>query len=468
MEIKLVKDLFIEKKMSNLSPSVLLYRWGNFGGQMVYSKKIVLFFFIFLFFIPLALLSGWNPLKNYDYSVELRGIQCIDKDNCIVFGSIHQELAFFIDQTKDGGLSWRRIYLDSSYKKNMVVYNATQLYSVNYVDTNLIIAVGDSGLIVRSTDDGLTWQEIQLEKNKLLYKIKMKDQYNGIILSGFYDRFYAELHKTTDGGLTWKKISIPKELKWFSYYDFQMINDSTLLLNGKPEDEEPCIIHVINDFDKYEKYYYKKNYTHKYNYESMKFLSEKNGWIAGGTEILRTTDGGISWYISTFPGKVIRKIDFINDKYGIAIGKKFTSLITYNGGLTWDENNLNVNSNLVEMTDFDIADSSIIYFCTYQNVFKFSGILNIDEFKFDDSNVFKIDDIVNLTEKIRIDFLHNGNAIPYNIKIFNIHGQELFKLNNQESAIELTTADCNILNNGLYFIIIHTAKHSYSFKILIL
>lgn len=435
---------------------------------MIKLMKLTLFLSVSLTSFSMELLSEWNLIKKYDNSVQIGGVECIDKNNCIIFGSIYLELGFFIDQTKDGGLSWRRIYLDSSYKKNMVVYNATQLYSVNYVDSNLIIAVGDSGLIVRSTDDGLNWQKIRLDKNKLLFKIKMKDRNNGILLNVFYDRFYPELHKTTDGGLTWKKISIPKELKWFSYYDFQMINDTTLLINGKPEDEEPCIIHVINDFDKYEKYYYKKNYTHKYNYESMKFLSEKNGWIAGGTEILKTTDGGISWNISTFPGKVIRKIDFINDKFGISIGQKFTSLITYNGGLTWNENNLNLNSNMVEMTDFDIADSSIIYFCTYQNVFKFSGILNIDEFKLDDSNVFKIDDMVKLTEKIRIDFLYNGNAIPYNVKIFNIHGQELFKLNNQESPIELTTADCNILNSGLYFIIIHTAKHSYSFKILIL
>jgi photosystem II stability/assembly factor-like uncharacterized protein len=434
---------------------------------MVYSKKIVLFFLIYLFFIPLALLSEWIPLKNYDYSVEIKGIKSINRDNCIVIGSIHQELACFIDQTKDGGLSWRRIYLDSSYQKNKDVYIATKLYSVSYVDSNLIIAVGDSGLIVRSTDDGLTWQKIQLEKNKLLYKIKMKDQYNGIILSGFYDRFYAELHKTTDGGLTWKKMNIPKELKWFCYYDFQMINDSTLLLNGKPEDEEPCIIYVINDFEKYNMLLYYKNPDHKYQYESMSFIDSKKGWIAGGTDILKTTDGGINWNILTFPGKLIRKIEFVNDNFGIAIGMQFTSLFTYNSGLSWHENSLNVGNKLVGMIDFDFADSNTIYFCTYQNVFKFSGILNNDEVKLDDPNVFKIDDMIKLTEKIRIELLHNGNAIPYNVKIFNIQGQELFELNNQESDIELTTGNCKIFHSGLYFIIIYTAKHSYSFKILI-
>ncbi|MCX7736574.1 MAG: T9SS type A sorting domain-containing protein [Candidatus Kapabacteria bacterium] len=435
---------------------------------MIHFIKIYFFALISPFFFSQSLMSQWNIIQSYDWGTEIREIQSFNSNKCIVLGAIYDNLGIFIDQTKDGGSSWKRIYNDSSYKKNNENYLATPLYSINYIDSNLIIAVGDSGLIIRSSDDGLTWQKIRLDKNKMLYKIKMKDHNNGIILNGLYDRYYPELHKTKDGGITWEKLNIPKELKWTGYFDFQIINDSTIYLNAKPEDEEPCIIHVFNDFEKYEKLYYQKNPKHKYNYESMFFIDDKKGWIVGGPDILKTTDGGVSWTLNSFPGKQIRKIKFLNESLGIAIGNQFTSFITYDSGLTWQENNLKVDNNLVGMTDFDISDSSTIYFCNYQNVYKFLETLYKAENSSKGIPAFKISNIVKLNEKIKIDFDKNVYNIPFTIKIFDIQGRELFKQGYQETSIELSPSKCNILTEGVYFILIQTTKESYTNKILII
>jgi len=64
MEIKLVKDLSIEKKMSNLSPSVLLYRWAIFGGYYDKINEIDFVSFCFSYFFFNGIIIRMEPNKK--------------------------------------------------------------------------------------------------------------------------------------------------------------------------------------------------------------------------------------------------------------------------------------------------------------------------------------------------------------------------------------------------------------------
>lgn len=70
-------------------------------------------------------------------------------------------------------------------------------------------------------------------------------------------------------------------------------------------------------------------------YESMVFLNTDDGFAAGATGIMRTSNGGASWSPSlTLTGT--RDIDFIDDQTGFAIGIIGLMRKTVNGGISWN------------------------------------------------------------------------------------------------------------------------------------
>ncbi len=78
-----------------------------------------------------------------------------------------------------------------------------------------------------------------------------------------------------------------------------------------------------------------------YNYNDVFFISDSVGWVAGGTDffsggiILKTTDGGTNWYeqISNFPYS-ITSLDFFSENIGWALGDGVI-LKTIDGGIIW-------------------------------------------------------------------------------------------------------------------------------------
>ncbi len=88
-----------------------------------------------------------------------------------------------------------------------------------------------------------------------------------------------------------------------------------------------------------------------YSFHSVCFLTDRVGWIAGGTVlpvggvlqgiVLSTKDGGVTWHVQPGQGlPYLRKIQFFDLHSGVAIGERSTAfpsgaLQTEDGGLTW-------------------------------------------------------------------------------------------------------------------------------------
>ncbi len=72
--------------------------------------------------------------------------------------------------------------------------------------------------------------------------------------------------------------------------------------------------------------------------KTMDFISEKTGWAAGYGTLLKTEDGGRSWFSLTnnFTLSDIKTIDFVNDSVGWMLGFNFL-VKTQDGGKTWDD-----------------------------------------------------------------------------------------------------------------------------------
>ncbi len=165
------------------------------------------------------------------------------------------------------------------------------LRSVHFVDSLYGWAVGDSGIIIHSSDSGVNWAIQNSESENNIYDVFFLNRNLGWASSWRTSRipFGTELLKTTNGGKNWINPSHPQED-----------------IFGQ------CIL----------------------------FLDSLNGWMGGQPyPIVNTTDGGNTWkhaaidssLFSFFP---VKDIKFYNSQFGYASG----GILEY-GGVIWSTSN---------------------------------------------------------------------------------------------------------------------------------
>jgi len=153
------------------------------------------------------------------------------------------------------------------------------LNSVDFIDVNNGYAVGVNGIILKTTNGGLTWTTSPSGTILNLNSVDFIDVNNGIIVGDS-----GTILKTLDGGLTWTP--------------------------------SPA---VTGD-----------------NLVSVDFVDANTAFAVGFTgTILKTLDGGLTWTPSPSGTSSLQSVDFIDVNNGIIVGPGGTTLHTTNGGLTW-------------------------------------------------------------------------------------------------------------------------------------
>jgi len=158
------------------------------------------------------------------------------------------------------------------------------------------IAINTKGQVLKSTDSGSNWTQAQYFPNFVLRGLYFKDSLNGLLCGdsayNFHD-YLGKIWKTSDGGESW---------------DFA--------------DQGPGLLYDIG------------------------FSSPDTGFIVGGivlndayySVIIKTTDGGITWYNPMAGSPILPhflyKIKVAGDK-GIVVGHQGECYRTNNGGNTW-------------------------------------------------------------------------------------------------------------------------------------
>lgn len=221
--------------------------------------------------------SNWSNLISGNGNI-VRSIRFLDASTGYAvttndFGYID------IMKTQNGGLQWSKLKWDYSEK-----YTGTGgLRTVVCMDANQIIAGGDDGMIVKSTDAGASW--------KLISKGQFASGQAGDITSTFfadeataYACFPTSIHKSTNGGINWK-----------------------VLTNS--------------------------------GFSALSFASANTGYAVGTNgRISKTTDGGTSWTAQTSTvTKYLVSAEFISQDVGYVGGESGTLLKTINGGSTWSK-----------------------------------------------------------------------------------------------------------------------------------
>lgn len=212
--------------------------------------------------------SSWNSLTS-NVSNNLFDVKFISSNIGWASGSN------IIIGTTDGGQNWNIV---SNSIQNQGSWN-----SINPINNQSIIALGNSQKFASTSDNGINWNEIQIGTEQGKICCAFVDQSHPSSNVGYSISNSGELFSTSNSGLNW------------------ILLDSTSI--GMSE---------IKGID---------------------FPLDNLGWIVGDG-IITTSNNGITWSTQENPStNSLNDVFFLNPNYGFAVGRNGTILKTINSGL---------------------------------------------------------------------------------------------------------------------------------------
>lgn len=229
--------------------------------------------------------------------------------------------AFYIYRSTNLGASWDTI----NHLHPSQIWTSTW-YSMDKNGTNLA-AVGASGLINMSTNNGVNWTN-----------------YNTWIFAGTFYDVWAEYNDkkviavgsgsddtkgliSNNGGATWSSISIPTS-KYFR--SISMVNTNTGFIAGS----SGAMFRTTNGGTSWDSLPFPStNLVYK-----VDFVNASTGWAVSSSSpyIWKTTDGGATWNTQTGPASAVYSIQMLDANTGWLVGTSGQLRKTTDGGATWN------------------------------------------------------------------------------------------------------------------------------------
>ena len=183
-----------------------------------------------------------------------------------------------------------------------------------------IIAAGDSGIIILSNDCGENWQLIQSGTSERLWNLQMiNDELGWVVGEG------AVALKTVDGGFTWIPQDTP--LAGYPFYDVSFLDS----LFGYITAWGGQILRTTDGGVSW----IVRQAGNPYTLSTIKAVTSQKAVALGfAGKHVYTSDGGESWQQLAGLGSTFRKIAFIDTLNGFAVGET-GSFESMDGGLTW-------------------------------------------------------------------------------------------------------------------------------------
>jgi len=369
--------------------------------------------------------TGWILGNNYIYKTTDGGDSWVPQDTSNGLGYalcalndavvIYANWSFYDDyspgirRTTDGGLTWHTTDSSSYYYTDFEFVND----SVGYAAAN---NSNYNGAIRKTVDFGKTWHTIADDFRPSEWEItglSFIDELNGLAVT--YD---AYIFKTSDGGVTWTlQDSIRQsEVSW----------------------ELPL--------------------------RDIQFVSSDSGWVVGGITgqmiVARTVDGGESWSYIVKPGASLRQVVFLNSKLGWVAGTWYQPNIlrTTDGGVSWIEQTGIISSSGIE--SFYILNENLGWAVNWDGyIYKTTngGVVSVENHRGIESvQPDKFTLLQNYPNPFNIETVipyHISNSAIVTLKIFDLRGNEIKTLINEK----LEPGEYNIkfnakeLPSGLYF-----------------
>ena len=218
--------------------------------------------------------------------------------------------------------------------------NATikKLNDVQFVTDQIVYGVGNSGVVVKSTDGGETWSEIYFGQTRNFLSLHFFDENFGFVGGPFETARGGStemLSKTTDGGDTWAVIS---SFQLNDFQDMEFLDDQ----NGLVASRDGEILYTSDAGDSWDTYV-----VGSHDFYDIHIKNDTTYWAAGESGgLFSTSDSGQTWSLAvdidtmglSRSSNDFFAVEFLNEDVGFAVGATFDAsfvLKTVDGGTSW-------------------------------------------------------------------------------------------------------------------------------------
>jgi photosystem II stability/assembly factor-like uncharacterized protein len=215
-----------------------------------------------------------------------------------------------------------------------------ELTDIAVIDENNLIAIGEFGTILRSSNSGISWEFINSPTSEYLNSISFPGPSKGYIVGS-----KGTILTSSDGGYSWIKKNNYFGVNNLTQVFF--INEHVGWIVG----HNNTLIHTTDGLDSW-------HFQQVPGYESMDnvfFLTENIGWgiNISGDLLFKTSDGGETWdTLAEFPWKNLTSLCFINQYEGWLTSGYGDIFKTSDGGNNWQQIEVSDNSLWrISMTD---------------------------------------------------------------------------------------------------------------------
>jgi photosystem II stability/assembly factor-like uncharacterized protein len=218
---------------------------------------------------------------------------------------------------------------------------ATQtIWKLSSLDSLHSWAVGDSGLIIHTSNGGVDWQIQNSGVTELVQDIFFLNNKLGWAISTRFDSVFGSyILRTTNGGEIWEREFFRTESKFFhTIYFLDTLNG---FVAGGPSEA----FYKTSDGGKsWNSPRLDSNVISTLPVQAISFYSKQYGFACGGLHdlvgvIWRTLDSGVSWSSQFLGPEPLRKLYFIDSLHIIGVGGDFeygTGVArTSDGGENW-------------------------------------------------------------------------------------------------------------------------------------
>ena len=198
------------------------------------------------------------------------------------------------------------------------------------------VAVGKSGLILVTTNNGKTWERRTTDTTKALSAISFGDPDHAFVVGSG-----GTLLATNDGGATWRSQASGSKDQLLSVYALTSTNAYVVgafgTLLSTSDAGENWTRHEIKWDQLIGKIINESGYIEP-NLNAIYFSSPMKGWIVGEFGlVLHTEDGGSTWTAQRSGSDLpqLYSVKFVDDQRGWAIGQAGSLIRTTDGGKRW-------------------------------------------------------------------------------------------------------------------------------------
>jgi len=221
------------------------------------------------------------------------------------------------------------IYCSAGYAQWISQTSGTNqnLYDIEFLNENTGWAVGDAGVVIKTTNGGINWINVpnpSINAGGILVSVEPIDSSIVYVVGG-----HNVILKTTNGGQSWIEIRNGPFGAGYGFTGISYLNKDTLWFCGGNR-----VFRTFDGGNTLDSFY-----TPAFSTTDVYFKDIDIGLIGEEAEVYKTTNGGVNWFATNVPdgGAVIffRKLAVAENQYAWVMGNNGTVFKTTNFGDTW-------------------------------------------------------------------------------------------------------------------------------------